>query len=543
MEHYITFHKLLDLFQEWVDNSPIVKTFGFGNLVDFSQNEDAPVQYPYMFVVPQSIVYGENTTTYSLSILFSDILHSDLSNEKDCVSDMSLQARRFISYIKRGMDQTPPLYDYMDIQLDANAIPFMERFGDHVAGVALQANIIVFEDINACDYYITPTLTPTNTATPTPTPTSSETATPTPTPTITPSPSRVYYYYDILLCSGGVGPYTKIRSNDPVSIGASVSLAALPTCYEVISVSDSSGDWVSNFNTYANCASCPTTPTPTATSTPTPTPTPTSGVYPITFVSSGSSLQELCENPQSVPTLYSDQPFFTNEQQLYYDPSLTQFIDWATSSIFFSTGGTQFYAYVWATFGLGTYGFTCPDIDCITPLLLEGYPTPLSGDGSYDYVGSGYLDFDPTGNTITFVSGEAPNNNNYGAYELSGNYVSMLFTGSTPFEYAWWSGGTTIAFGQIPVDGTTYPGYNIPKSTVTSDWFTSYPSCTEPVVCKSYNIDGGGGAPTQYGYIDCDGEPQTISLSSFTLGNVCAVEGTLNLLSQFGRTITDVGSC
>ena len=29
----------------------------------------------------------------------------------------------------------------------------MERFGDHTAGVALNTEIIVLEDINACDYY------------------------------------------------------------------------------------------------------------------------------------------------------------------------------------------------------------------------------------------------------------------------------------------------------------------------------------------------------------------------------------------------------
>jgi len=153
MEQYITFHKLIKLYELWVMNSPQMKTFGFGNLVDFSQNEEQPVQYPYMFVVPQNMTYGENTTQYSFSILFTDILHADNSNEMEIISDMSLEARRFLSYIKRGFDQTPPLYDYMDVQLDANALPFMERFGDHVAGVALQANITVFEDINACDYY------------------------------------------------------------------------------------------------------------------------------------------------------------------------------------------------------------------------------------------------------------------------------------------------------------------------------------------------------------------------------------------------------
>jgi hypothetical protein len=29
----------------------------------------------------------------------------------------------------------------------------MERFNDHVGGVVLNLDLIIFEDINACDYY------------------------------------------------------------------------------------------------------------------------------------------------------------------------------------------------------------------------------------------------------------------------------------------------------------------------------------------------------------------------------------------------------
>jgi hypothetical protein len=69
------------------------------------------------------------------------------------------------------MNQTPDLYDKMDIVLPTNAVPFQERFNDFVGGVALDCNFIVFTDINACDYYEPePSPTPSNTPTPTPTP-------------------------------------------------------------------------------------------------------------------------------------------------------------------------------------------------------------------------------------------------------------------------------------------------------------------------------------------------------------------------------------
>lgn len=172
MNQYLTFHGVVDLLQEFQTQSPILNSFGFGNLIDFSRTISAStVNYPYMFVVPLSINYDENITEYQFSIIFADILNYDLSNEKECVSDMSLQAKRFMSYIKRGIQTFPQLYDNLDIVLPAGAIPFMERFGDHTAGVALDCTIQVFETLNACDFYPSPTPTPSVTATLTPTPT------------------------------------------------------------------------------------------------------------------------------------------------------------------------------------------------------------------------------------------------------------------------------------------------------------------------------------------------------------------------------------
>jgi hypothetical protein len=101
---------------------------------------------------------------------------------------MDIQARRFMSFIKRGMNQNPDLYNKMDIVLPTNAVPFQERMNDFVGGVALDCNFVVFTDINACDYYEPePEPTPSVTASPTPTITPTNTTTPTNTPTITPT--------------------------------------------------------------------------------------------------------------------------------------------------------------------------------------------------------------------------------------------------------------------------------------------------------------------------------------------------------------------
>lgn len=163
MEHYVDFHKIIEYLKQAQENSPRLNNFGVGDVVYFLNDSGTTVTYPFLYVTPINIAYDENTTTYSLQLIFADIMNTDLSNEVDVVSDMSLEARYFLSQIKRGF-----LDDKVDVVLPANAQSFFERFNDHVGGVVLSADIVVFEDINACDPY--PTQTPSSTPTPTPTP-------------------------------------------------------------------------------------------------------------------------------------------------------------------------------------------------------------------------------------------------------------------------------------------------------------------------------------------------------------------------------------
>lgn len=202
MEEYVSIHKIVSLIKQYQQSQVGIglNSFGFGNIVEFgnTNNTGMTPTYPFVFVTPQNISYDENIVTYNMSLIFADRINDDLSNEVDVVSDMDIQARRFMSYIKRGMNQNPDLYSKMDIVLPTNAVPFQERFNDFVGGVALDCNFVVFTDINACDYYdlepsptpsITSSPTPTVTSTPTQTPSSTNTPTPTATQTLTPTPT------------------------------------------------------------------------------------------------------------------------------------------------------------------------------------------------------------------------------------------------------------------------------------------------------------------------------------------------------------------
>jgi hypothetical protein len=197
MEEYVSYHKIIQLFQDYqVSQQGIgLNSFGHGNIVMFGMTESGMTPtYPFMFVTPQNISYDENIITYTMQLIFADRINDDMSNEIDVISDMDIQARRFMSYIRRGMNQNPPLWNYMDCNLPLTGLPFLERFNDYVGGITIDMEVIIRTDINACDYYDflpspTPSIlqqilqqTPTNTP---PTPSITPTVTPT---TGTPTP-------------------------------------------------------------------------------------------------------------------------------------------------------------------------------------------------------------------------------------------------------------------------------------------------------------------------------------------------------------------
>ena len=171
MEEYVSYHKIIQLFQDYQISQQgiVLNSFGHGNFVMFGMTESGMTPtYTFLFVTPQNISYDENIITYTMQLIFADRINDDMSNEIDVISDMDIQARRFMSYIRRGMSQDPPLWNYMDCNLPLTGLPFLERFNDYVGGVTIDMEVIIRTDINACDYYDflpspTPSITPSTT--------------------------------------------------------------------------------------------------------------------------------------------------------------------------------------------------------------------------------------------------------------------------------------------------------------------------------------------------------------------------------------------
>jgi len=148
MEQLTTFNKILKYIEQYQQQSPRMNSFGYGDIVYYATTNSGTTEYPLVFVTPVNVTYDENITTYNLSVIFGDIVNTDMTNEADVVSDMSLEAKRFIATIKRGF-----LEDKIDVEIPVIGQPFFERFNDHIGGIALDVNIIVNEYLDACYQY------------------------------------------------------------------------------------------------------------------------------------------------------------------------------------------------------------------------------------------------------------------------------------------------------------------------------------------------------------------------------------------------------
>lgn len=148
MEQNITFNKLLYFIERYANRSKFINSYGFGNLIDFGKDVDNTTPlYPLLFVVPNSVEYNENTTTYGLSIFMADKLNDDLQGAESIISSMSMVMRDFISAFKLS----DVYMDIADFDFPVIGQPFLERFNDVLAGVSVDFNFVVSDYMEICE--------------------------------------------------------------------------------------------------------------------------------------------------------------------------------------------------------------------------------------------------------------------------------------------------------------------------------------------------------------------------------------------------------
>jgi hypothetical protein len=123
----ISYNQLIDLLQGIATAHEQINSFGEGNPWEIDATKS--MTYPLMWAIPQPSATAKKVLQLKISLLFADLVHKDISNLKEVVSDQLSIATDVLAQLKS------PAYDD-NFVLDENAQlePFNDKFDDEVAG-------------------------------------------------------------------------------------------------------------------------------------------------------------------------------------------------------------------------------------------------------------------------------------------------------------------------------------------------------------------------------------------------------------------------
>lgn len=121
-----------------------VNRFGFGELSDIDVAGPEDVDYPLMWVVPQSADFDNNTLTYVLRVIIMDIDDTDDSKRNEIMSDT---LRTLIDVVKTFKNDD----DEWNVDETISAVPFSQRFVDYTTGWYADIRVITDLESNPCN--------------------------------------------------------------------------------------------------------------------------------------------------------------------------------------------------------------------------------------------------------------------------------------------------------------------------------------------------------------------------------------------------------
>lgn len=141
----MTYNQIVKTFNDIADSNVFIKRFGSGEINDIEVFGPELADYPYLWIVPQQVVIGENTLNYVFRVMSFDIDNTDDSLQQEILSDT---LRILIDVIK---DFRYRLTDDVNIQGEPTAVPFTHRFVDYNTGWYADLTIITEIDNNPCE--------------------------------------------------------------------------------------------------------------------------------------------------------------------------------------------------------------------------------------------------------------------------------------------------------------------------------------------------------------------------------------------------------
>jgi len=142
----MTYYDIVKRVEDVVNAHKILIDFGYGNLSDIKPNAEGGgpgVDYPYLFLNPQSHTRSLQAITYRFNMIVMDMA----KNEEEVLTIQS-QTQQYIDDV---LAQLRFGYtDQVDLTLNVTLTPFKERFQDTVAGMTASLEIILPSALNQC---------------------------------------------------------------------------------------------------------------------------------------------------------------------------------------------------------------------------------------------------------------------------------------------------------------------------------------------------------------------------------------------------------
>lgn len=115
-------------------------------------NKDLAPTYPLLYVLPSSVVRGEQSLTHSFNVIICDIMNAkNYNNETDILSDTLQIAEDILAQFKYSVTASEGNYEAKyDIVLPSNITSFSESFDDILVGWTLNIQIVLDNPLNRC---------------------------------------------------------------------------------------------------------------------------------------------------------------------------------------------------------------------------------------------------------------------------------------------------------------------------------------------------------------------------------------------------------
>jgi len=126
------FKSIIDSFEGFASQHPVIRTFTFGELSDTGQDKE-PLDFPLFHIIPLPSQMNLEYTDFNFNIIFGSMLDDVKSNQIDIVETCHLLLQDFMEYYTNNKKS----FDFY-VTTPVTFTPFLDKLSVYIAGVEAQ---------------------------------------------------------------------------------------------------------------------------------------------------------------------------------------------------------------------------------------------------------------------------------------------------------------------------------------------------------------------------------------------------------------------